>query len=104
MGNCNRLAQPRIGAKRCPRPCNTGGNLRYDPSETWAAEGGLWIVREKDEDYGWKWGINLKFKKFVPCLVNLLVVLDFSNYKQTLLKGWIFCPPTCQGASSKFSG
>ena len=93
MGNCNRLAQPRIGAKRCPRPCNTGGNLRYDPSETWAAEGGLWIVREK-----------VKFKKFVPCLVNLLVVLDFLNYKQTLLEGWIFCPPTCQGASSKFSG
>lgn len=77
------LAQPRIGAKRCPRPCNTGGEkVRYDPSETWAAEGGLWIVRENDEGCGGNRDINLKFKKFVTCPVNLLVVLDFSIYKQ----------------------
>ena len=85
------LAQPRIGTEAVPPAVQHGWEkVRYDPSETWAAEGGQWIVRENDEGYGGNRDINLKFKKFVTCLVNLLVVLDFSIYKQTPLKDGFF--------------
>ena len=92
MGNCNRFGSAPDRCKAVPPAVQHGWeNVRYDPSETWAAEGGLWIVREEDEDYGWKRIINLKFKKDIP----------FISTAHTL-KEWIFCLPTCMGAPRKW--